>query len=462
MVTSKNVRGVVLGLSIFLSPVPAWAHAHLLRSDPTTGSRIASIQWIKLWFSERPEVALSSATLKNASGQSFSLAAAKGESADPMQIWFAVPETLPAGAYTLAWRTVASDGHPSNGSFGFTIIAAAPVTGSQSPAAGAIPPDTSGKSGVPAIPVGELSQMDDAASPLNSLARALSFAGILLVVGVTVFNILILSRSSRIGGGEIVGRMESRAAVVGIGASVMVIASAFARVALESRMMREMPGMETMTMSDMAMHTRWGFAIELQIIAAFLALISFAVAVKRVRGAWVSASIWATIIAFTPALAGHAAASPRFTALMVATDFLHVLGGASWLGSLFCVMMIGVPIAMTLELTDRWQSIASLVNAFSPIALGSAALVVASGAIASWVHLGSLSHFWSTAYGRVLLVKLALVALTLMVGAYNFRTVQPQLVKEEGAIRLRKSAIVELSLGALILLVTGFLTGISP
>jgi copper transport protein len=310
--------------------------------------------------------------------------------------------------------------------------------------------------------VDESSQVDDAASPLNSLARALAFAGILLVVGVTVFNILILSRSGRIGGAEIVGRMESRAAVVGIGASVMVIASAFARVALESRMMRDMPGMQTMSMSQMATGTRWGFAVELQILAAFLALISFAVAVKRVRGAWVSASIWATIVAFTPALAGHAAASSRFTALMVATDWLHVLGGASWLGSLFCVMLIGVPIAMTLEVTDRWQSIASLVNAFSPIALGSAALVVASGTIASWVHLGSWSHFWSTAYGRVLLVKLALVALTLMVGAYNFRTVQPQLVKEEGAIRLRKSAIVELSLGALILLVTGFLTGISP
>jgi putative copper export protein len=125
-------------------------------------------------------------------------------------------------------------------------------------------------------------------------------------------------------------------------------------------------------------------------------------------------------------------------------------------------MLIGVPIAMTLDIAERWQSIASLVNAFSPIALLSAALVVASGAIASWLHLESLSALWTTAYGRVLLIKLVLVAFTLTLGAYNFRTVQPQLVKEEGAARLRKSAVLELGVGALILVVTGFLTGIAP
>jgi putative copper export protein len=305
-------------------------------------------------------------------------------------------------------------------------------------------------------------QSDAAASPVNSLARALSFAGIFLVIGVTVFNILVVARAGRIGGVELVGRMESRAAVVGIGASAIVIASAFARIFLESRMMSSMPDMQSMTMSDMAMHTRWGFAIRLEIVAAFLALISFAVAVKQVRGAWLMASVWATILAFTPAMAGHAAASPRFTGLMIATDFLHVLGGGSWLGNLFCVMTIGVPIAMTLDSAERWQSIASLVNAFSPIALMSAALVVASGAITSWLHLENVSALWTTTYGRVLLIKLLLVALTLTMGAYNFRTVQPQLVREEGAARLRKSAVLELSFGALILVVTGFLTGIAP
>ena len=89
-------------------------------------------------------------------------------------------------------------------------------------------------------------------------------------------------------------------------------------------------------------------------------------------------------------------------------------------------------------------------------------MVVISGVIASWVHLERLSALWQTAYGQVLLVKLFLVAITLTVGAYNFRRVQPQLANEVGSMRLRRSAAIELGFAFLILLVTGLLTGISP
>jgi putative copper export protein len=147
---------------------------------------------------------------------------------------------------------------------------------------------------------------------------------------------------------------------------------------------------------------------------------------------------------------------------MIAGDWLHVLGGASWLGSLLFVMIVGVPIALTLEPPDRWRSISSLVNAFSPVALVSAAFVVASGVFASWVHLEHLPALWQTNYGRALLVKLGLVLITLAIGAYNFKRVQPQLSTETGTLRLRRSAAAELGVGLLILLVTGLLTGISP
>jgi putative copper export protein len=147
---------------------------------------------------------------------------------------------------------------------------------------------------------------------------------------------------------------------------------------------------------------------------------------------------------------------------MIVSDFLHVLGGASWLGSLLAVMLVGIPLSLTLNGAERWSSVASLVNSFSPIALTSAGVVVVSGLIASWVHVDRLSDLWQTAYGQVLLLKLSLVAITLTIGAYNFRRVQPQLANEVGSARLKRSAAIELSVGFLILLVTGFLTGISP
>jgi putative copper export protein len=147
---------------------------------------------------------------------------------------------------------------------------------------------------------------------------------------------------------------------------------------------------------------------------------------------------------------------------MIAADWLHVLGGAAWLGSLLCVMVVGIPIALTLEVPERWASIASLVNAFSPLALLSAGVVVASGVFASWVHLEHVSALWQTTYGKTLLVKLLFVSITFGIGGYNFRRVQPQLSNAIGAARLRRSAAIELGAGFLILLVTGLLTGISP
>jgi putative copper export protein len=299
------------------------------------------------------------------------------------------------------------------------------------------------------------------ASPANSLARAVSFAGILLVIGVVVFNLLVLARSDRLGS-ELVWHMEARAATVGIGAGILVIAAAFARVFLESRMMGGMPGMESMGMTTMLLHTMWGFGMQLQIVAAFLAVIAFSIAIPRVRFAWSIASFAALGLAFAPALAGHAAASARFPAGMILTDFLHVVGAASWLGNLACVMLIGVPIIVRGGSEDRWQRVSALVNTFSPIALASATVVVLSGVTAAAVHLDKLSALWSTTYGRVLLLKVAVVLVTLSIGAYNFRRVQPQLVREAGAARLRRSAAVELTTAALVVVITGFLTGVAP
>jgi putative copper export protein len=302
---------------------------------------------------------------------------------------------------------------------------------------------------------------DASSSVSNSLARALSFVGILVLIGATTFRNLVLPRA-RGTEPDLAVRMDRRAAVLGLTASVLVILTAFARIGLESEMMAGVAGMRAMSMTEMTLHTQWGLALQLELGAALVALISFALAIRRVRGAWTVASISAIVLAVTPALAGHAAASPRFTSLLIASDFLHVLGGASWLGSLLCVMMVGVPVSLTLMGGERWQSVAALVNAFSPVALSSAGIVVVSGIIASWVHVQHLTALWQTAYGQILLVKLGLVTLTLMTGAYNFRRVQPQLVKEEGTARLRRSAVFELGLGFLILVVTGFLTGTSP
>lgn len=399
-------------------------------------------------------------SLTDSRGKTFALDAPTADPDTQLGIFFRISESLPSGEYTVSWRTAASDGHPSHGSFSFFVAPEAVVAPHEPPQSGTLPA-ISPKDMASSMEKVGAEEGDASASASNSLARALSFVSILALIGATTFRNLVLPRA-RGTDPNLVARMERRGAVLGLIASALVILTAFARIGLESAMMAAVSGMQTMSMTEMTLHTRWGFALQLELGAALLALISFALAIRRLRGAWAVASISGIVLAVTPALAGHAAASPRFTSLLIASDFLHVLGGASWLGSLLSVMVIGVPISLTLADAARWQSIAGLVNAFSPVALFSAGIVVVSGVIASLVHVQHLTALWQTSYGQILLVKLGLVALTVMTGAYNFRRVQPRLLREDGTARLRRSAVLELGLGFLILVVTGFLTGTSP
>jgi len=468
---NKTLRILAMTAAL-LVPARAWAHAHLKRSDPAAGSQLSGPpQVIRLWFSEQPELSMTFASLKDSAGKAFALSSAEREASGQMGIAFNVLSALPPSRYTFSWRTAASDGHPSSGKFTFVVLPATTRTSALAVPGSATRADSIGPAlsrGATAVPPKE-TDLDaddaDAASSLgNSIARAFLFLGLLALIGAVSFKLLVL-RGARTVAIELNQRMTQRAATLGMISAALVIVVALLRLHLESQMMSampDMPGMKGMSVREMVMRTDWGFALRVQLAAAIAALVGFALAVRRVRGGWLVAGAAALVLAITPALGGHAAASPRFTSLMIAADWLHVLGGASWLGSLFCVMVIGVPIVLTLDPAERWWSIASLVNAFSPLALVSAGVVVASGVFASWVHLEHFSALWQTTYGKTLLVKLLLVAISFGIGAYNFKRVQPQLLTEIGALRLRKSTATELAVGFMILLVTGFLTGVSP
>src|SRR5438105_12609216 len=101
--TKKRVVALTCVFALLLLPAIAWAHAHLKRSQPASGSRVAAPQVINLWFSERPEVKLTGLTLKDATGRDFSLGAPQPSSSDPLEVSFAVSGTLPTGKYTVAW-----------------------------------------------------------------------------------------------------------------------------------------------------------------------------------------------------------------------------------------------------------------------------------------------------------------------------------------------------------------------
>lgn len=172
---------------------------------------------------------------------------------------------------------------------------------------------------------------------------------------------------------------------------------------------------------------------------------------------WWIAGLGAVLLALTPGLSGHAASTPRFAPLPVITDAVHVIGAGGWLGSLLAVLLVGIPVALKLAPLERGPAVAALVNAFSPTALFFAGAVAATGVFAAWLHLGEVPALWESAYGRTLLLKLGVLSVVFGTGAYNWLKVKPTLGDEAAAGRLRRSAIVELAVGAVVLAVTAVL-----
>jgi copper resistance protein C len=96
-------------------------HNHLVKSAPGDGQRLnASPREVRLWFSERPEVPFTSVTILRA--DSSKVATIKTVATeDTLAVAAPLPAPLPAGAYTVQWRSASSDGHAIRGRFGFTI-----------------------------------------------------------------------------------------------------------------------------------------------------------------------------------------------------------------------------------------------------------------------------------------------------------------------------------------------------
>lgn len=120
-------RAVTLAL---LAAVPAIAgaammHMKLSRSEPAANSvlRIPPKD-LKLWFTQRPELTVTSVKLRSGSGASAvqrTLAPLARAAADSAPIVVPVGVTLAPGHYEIAWRTMARDGHVLNGIIPFDV-----------------------------------------------------------------------------------------------------------------------------------------------------------------------------------------------------------------------------------------------------------------------------------------------------------------------------------------------------
>jgi hypothetical protein len=96
-------------------------HLRLVKSEPAKDSVVDAPRQLRLWFSLKPALAVTSVKLVSASGTPVKLGAPKHAGDAKLPVEVTVEETLAPGTYTLSWKTASSDMHPVTGDFSFTV-----------------------------------------------------------------------------------------------------------------------------------------------------------------------------------------------------------------------------------------------------------------------------------------------------------------------------------------------------
>ena len=191
-------------------------------------------------------------------------------------------------------------------------------------------------------------------------------------------------------------------------------------------------------------------AFEFKLTMLALALLGFALVRVRSSVGWTLAAIGIVAAVLQPLYTGKLAGK---------VNAVHILAASTWLGTLLVLTVIGIRGVIRSHTSgqQRAELVADLVNSFSPLALTSAAIVGITGLTTAWLHLKRLSALWATSYGIALIVKLVLVAIVVTLGAWNWRRVRPSLGDEGSELTIRRSATMELTFAALVLLATSVL-----
>ena len=438
---------------------PAWAHGHLKRSLPSSGAHLGQVpRQLRLEFSETPELEFTTIQLVDPTGHAVPLGPVMYAADSHRAAVANVRGVLSAGTYTVLWQLAGDDGHPVRGRFEFTIAPGAMGAGLP-PERNAEAPDMAMHHDPVTMPQGE---GFGAESPNYVVVRLLQFLGLMIVIGAVAFRQLVLGflRRTEESDSPMLADAARTTARIGSWAVYLLLITMLLRLYAQSYAMHgAADALNVRRVGSMLQRTVWGWGWGLQGLGVILAGVGLSKA--RVAFApkhwWALATAGAVVLAFTPAFAGHASSTPTLLPLAILADGLHVLGAGGWLGSLLFVLAAGIPAALRLGERDRGPMVAKLVNAFSPTALVFAALVAGSGTFAAWLHLGSVPALWQTGYGKTLLLKLGIVSVVALTGAYNWLRVRPTLGQVEGTARVRRSALIELVVGMLILAVTAVL-----
>ena len=112
------MKSIALALVATLATATAaLAHSKAENTTPANEATVETVEVIELRFDDPMRVTAISLT-----GPDGEMEITRETGLDPVTEFRAVPpETMPAGTYSVEWRGLSADGHPMQGSFGFSV-----------------------------------------------------------------------------------------------------------------------------------------------------------------------------------------------------------------------------------------------------------------------------------------------------------------------------------------------------
>ncbi len=433
---------VILALGV---PGGTAAQTELERSSPQPSSVLAEPPTeILIWFTSAIDPAKSSVQVLDVNGAVLpDLAAVPGD--DDRSLVVPLPDPLDNGTYTVAWSArSADDGPTTEGYFTFTV-------GSQVDAA--------------SVNVPRIEQPTGAPLWLQAAARWLVLLALAVAIAVWPVWLLVLWPAAR-GDDALAGTLARRAESLGLGAIVAALLASLLALAVQATTLTR--GSLVTRIGDTLFETRYGQLWFLRVgmlllLALALRYVPWRDPLGGKRYLTAAVAVLAILTPIPVSLGSHASDldSGRWTAIFF--DYVHLLTASLWFGGL-------VLLAATLVRgpAERRGVLARALPRFSAMALVCWGLLAVSGLYAWWLQAGSIEALRTTAYGQALLVKLALVAIALLIALLSLLLVTRKLGRADAAAqprwfgRLGYAVIAEIVLTALILLAVGRMSTLPP
>ncbi|EUJ28406.1 copper resistance CopC/CopD family protein [Listeria cornellensis] len=412
--------GLVVAVCLFCVPTTVvQAHAYLQSSTPVDQSSVNQApKKIVLTFTEMIQNEYPSVVVRDSDGRRVENGKAFINPKNDHVVEVGLQDDLPDDVYSAEWRVVSADGHPVSGVISFKVG------------------ETS-----QGFTTGGDSATNATSSWPSTIVKIVLYIGFSLVAGVLLFFLALY----RVEVGLKLRKTTIRVLFAGLG---LLVIGFLLFLPLQVQIYTGGNGWDFTAMGELVMQSRIGHLWLVQVASLLALMLSLFLLFQKncLEKVW----LWLVplalfmVLLFIKAMQGHAAGSPDKT-IAIPMDFLHLVSASAWVGGIVVLFLL---LPKQLEAKVAW-------NRFSPWAASFVGMIIVSGLLMSVMNLGSMAKLFTTEYGKVILLK---IALFLVMGALGL--VHYLYMRQTGKMMSAKTIVVEFGLGIVILGVAAFLTNV--